>query len=60
MDFRRQDIKLRRDIVAAKMDDIKKEYPGAYKDIGPVVETVMAAGIATPIAKLSPLLTVKG
>ena len=60
VDLRRQDIKLRRDIVEKKLDDIKQEAPYAYKGIGPIVQTLTAAGIARPVAELTPLMTIKG
>ena len=59
VDFRRPDIKMRRDIVEKKLDDIKKEAPFAYKGIGPVVNTIAEAGMAHPVAELAPLMTVK-
>ena len=59
VDFRRQDIAMRRDIVEKKLEDIKKEAPFAYKGIGPVVNTIAEAGIARPVAELRPLLTIK-
>ncbi|MCK6474668.1 MAG: RtcB family protein, partial [Planctomycetes bacterium] len=60
VDFNRQDIKQRRDIVTKKMEDIKKEAPHAYKDIGAVMRTLTVAGMARPIAQFWPLMTVKG
>jgi tRNA-splicing ligase RtcB len=60
VDFRRPDIKMRRDILEKKLADIKQEAPYAYKGIGPIVETLTRAGIATPVAELSPLITIKG
>lgn len=60
VDFNRPDIKMRRDIVAKKMEEIKKEAPFAYKGIGPVVETLSQAGIAEPVVELRPVMTVKG
>jgi tRNA-splicing ligase RtcB len=60
VDLRRQDIKLRRDIVEKKLEAIKQEAPYAYKGIGPIVETLTDAGIARPVAELTPLMTVKG
>jgi tRNA-splicing ligase RtcB len=60
VDLRRQDIKLRRDIVDKKLDEIKQEAPHAYKGIGPIIETLSGAGIARPVAELTPLMTVKG
>src|SRR4051794_36501185 len=60
VDLRRPDVRLRRDIVAKKLADLKQEAPFAYKGIGPVVRTLEQAGVARPVAELSPLLTVKG
>lgn len=60
VDLRRPDIAMRRDIVDKKLEDIKKEAPFAYKGIGPVVNTITSAGLARPVAELTPLLTVKG
>jgi len=60
VDLRRADIKMRRDIVEKKLEDIKKEAPFAYKGIGPIVNTLTEAGIARPVAELTPLMTVKG
>ncbi len=36
-----------------------EEAPGAYKPIGPVIESQVEEGLVRPIAKLSPLLTFK-
>ena len=58
--LRRPDIAMRRDIVEKKLEDIKKEAPFAYKGIGPIIETLTDAGIAQPVAELTPLMTVKG
>jgi tRNA-splicing ligase RtcB (3'-phosphate/5'-hydroxy nucleic acid ligase) len=60
VDLRRQDIRQRRDILSAKLEEIKQEAPFAFKGIGPVVETLTTAGIARPVAEVTPLLTVKG
>ena len=60
VDLWRQDIRLRRDIVEKKMEAIKQEAPYAYKGIGPIVETLADAGIARPVAELTPLMTMKG
>ena len=60
LDLRRPDVRLRRDIVQQKLDDIKQEAPHAYKGIGPVVQTLQGAGLARPVAELTPLITVKG
>jgi tRNA-splicing ligase RtcB len=60
VDFRRQDIRMRRDIMDKKLEDIKKEAPYAYKGIGPIIDTLEKAGIAMPVVELRPLMTVKG
>ncbi|HEX4606583.1 MAG TPA: RtcB family protein, partial [Urbifossiella sp.] len=58
--LRRPDLRQRPDILAKKLEEIKQEAPFAYKGIGPVVDTLAAAGIARPVAELTPLMTVKG
>ncbi|MEV7628742.1 RtcB family protein [Actinoplanes sp. NPDC089786] len=50
----------RRDIIAAWRRDLKQEAPWAYKDVGPVVDTLRMAEVAQPVAELRPILTVKG
>lgn len=60
LDFRRQDVKQRRDIIAKKLSDLKQEAPFAYKGIGPVIQTITDAAMARPVAKLTPIMTVKG
>ena len=39
---------------------LREEAPGAYKTIGPVIDSVVRSGAAGKVARLSPLLTVKG
>lgn len=60
VDFERQDVKMRPDIIKKKLEDIKKEAPYAYKGIGAVVKTLESAGMARPVAELRPLITIKG
>jgi len=60
LDMRRQDLRGRMDILSKKMADLKGEAPHAYKGIGPIVETLEAAGIARPVVELRPLMTIKG
>ena len=60
LDLRRPDVRLRRDIVQKKLDEIKQEAPHAYKGIGPVVDTLTGAGLARPVVELTPLMTIKG
>ena len=59
-DLRRPDVRMRPDILGKKLEELKQEAPFAYKGIGPVVSTPTAAGIARPVAELSPIMTVKG
>ena len=60
VDFRRPDIRNRPDIFERKLDEIRQEAPYAYKGIGPVIETLTQAGLATTVAELTPLMTIKG
>jgi tRNA-splicing ligase RtcB len=39
---------------------VAEEAPGAYKDVDAVVEAADAAGLARKVARLEPLLCVKG
>ncbi len=39
---------------------IKEEAPAAYKDIDRVIQVVVGAGLALPVAKLMPLAVLKG
>jgi tRNA-splicing ligase RtcB len=39
---------------------IKEEAPAAYKDIDAVIETVIGAGLAAPVARFVPLAVLKG
>ena len=50
----------RQDILSKYRQRLMEEAPGAYKGIGPVVETVENANIARRVARLWPLMTVKG
>jgi tRNA-splicing ligase RtcB len=52
--------RVRRYIAAEHMRTLMEEAPSQYKSVTPVVETVADAGIASPVARLRPLLTVKG
>ena len=54
------DVRLRRDVLAKYHDRLREEAPYAYKDVTPVVQTVEDAGIARRVARLWPLLTIKG
>lgn len=39
---------------------IAEEAPGAYKDVGLVVEATHKAGLARPVARLTPMVCIKG
>lgn len=39
---------------------VAEEAPGAYKDVGAVVDAADQAGLARKVAKLVPLICVKG
>lgn len=54
------EVRLRRDVLAQYHDRLKEEAPYAYKDITPVVQTVEDAGVARRVARMWPLLTIKG
>jgi len=53
-------LKSRPDILKEYRKRLAEEAPLAYKPISPIIETLQAAKIATPVARLRPLLTVKG
>jgi tRNA-splicing ligase RtcB len=50
----------RQDVLEQYHARLKEEAPYAYKEIAPVIDTVAEAGIARRVARLWPLLTVKG
>jgi len=54
------EVRLRRDVLAEYHDRLKEEAPYAYKDITPVVQTVEEAHVARRVARMWPLLTIKG
>jgi len=39
---------------------IAEEAPGAYKDVAEVVDATDAAGLARKVAKVEPLICIKG
>jgi len=39
---------------------VAEEAPGAYKDVGEVVDATEMSGLAKKVAKLSPVICVKG
>jgi tRNA-splicing ligase RtcB (3'-phosphate/5'-hydroxy nucleic acid ligase) len=42
------------------MRGVAEEAPGAYKDVTAVVDAAHASGLARKVAKLSPVICVKG
>ena len=53
-------IKGRQDILKKYTARLAEEAPSAYKPVLPIIDTVKDAGIAIPVVRLSPLLTIKG
>jgi len=53
-------LRTRQDILAKHHQRLKEEAPYAYKPITPVIETIEEAGIARKVARLWPVVTVKG
>lgn len=51
--------KLNSRVLCARTEMLYEEHPDAYKPVGPVVAAVVARGLATPVATLTPLVTVK-
>jgi len=47
-------------IKAGSMPGLAEEAPQAYKDVDAVVQTVSGAGIAKKVARLTPIIVVKG
>jgi tRNA-splicing ligase RtcB len=60
IDLDRPDIRRRPDIRNRKLDELRSEGPHAYKGIGPIIDTLASAGIAKPVAELTPMMTIKG
>lgn len=48
------------EIRAGSMPGLAEEAPEAYKDVDQVVESVVGAGIAKKVARLTPLIVIKG
>jgi tRNA-splicing ligase RtcB len=45
---------------AGSLPGLAEEAPNAYKDVDAIVETVVAVGIALKVARLRPLVVIKG
>ncbi|HSM93828.1 MAG TPA: RtcB family protein, partial [Anaeromyxobacteraceae bacterium] len=50
----------RPDILAAYRARLREEAPYAYKPVTPAIQTLEEAAVAAPVARLRPLVTVKG
>jgi len=48
------------EIRAGSMAGLAEEAPQAYKNVNQVVESVVGAGIAKKVARLTPLIVIKG
>jgi release factor H-coupled RctB family protein len=46
-------------VLCADTQLLYEEHPDAYKPVEPVVASLVEAGLATPVAELVPVLTVK-
>ena len=47
-------------VMSASSRGVAEEAPEAYKDIGAVVDVPDAAGLARKVARLAPLICIKG
>ena len=47
-------------IRSPSMRGVAEEAPGAYKDVAAVVDAADAAGLARKVARLEPLVCIKG
>ena len=45
---------------AGSLSGLAEEAPSAYKDVDEVVETVNSVGLARKVARLRPLVVIKG
>ncbi len=53
-------VRNRQDILQKWKEEIKKEAPFAFKDIGPVIDSQVDSGMAAIVAEMRPIFTVKG
>lgn len=60
IDPKRADLRGRSDILKKWEEELKKEAPYAYKDITPVIQSHVDHGMATIVAEVAPIATVKG
>jgi len=47
-------------VKSAMVRDLSEEAPYAYKDVDDVVDVIESAGISTKVARLRPLVVIKG
>jgi tRNA-splicing ligase RtcB len=47
-------------VKSPSMRGVAEEAPGAYKDVSAVVDAADAAGLARKVARLNPLICIKG
>lgn len=53
-------VKHKFDILNKWREDLKKEAPFAYKNITPIIQTHIDNNLASPVARLEPIFTIKG
>lgn len=53
-------VRSRPDIIADYKKSLAEEAPSQYKDVEPAIQTCLGAGVASPVARLKPLFTIKG
>lgn len=53
------DIRDRADIMTRTLDELRAEGPHAYKGIHAIIDTLVSANIAKPVAELMPIMTIK-
>ena len=47
-------------VMAGSKRGLAEEFPGAYKDVSQVVDTVVGAGLARRVARMEPICVIKG
>lgn len=50
----------RKDVLKEFYNTLKEEAPSCYKDSTPIIETLVNSGTASRVARLEPLMTIKG
>lgn len=60
IDPNKPDIKSRPDILKKWEDELKSEAPYSYKEITPIIQTHVDNGLAKVVARVEPILTIKG